>query len=71
MELANVHLITAYYNWNLIYADSDDDKFVDCAVASAADYLVSEDTHFNVLATVEFPRIHVIGLSEFIDLIQD
>jgi predicted nucleic acid-binding protein len=29
-----------YYNWNLIKADPDDNKFFDIAVAANADYLV-------------------------------
>ena len=30
----NVEWITKYYKWNLIVVDPDDNKFVDCAVAS-------------------------------------
>ena len=32
-----------HYNWTLIKADPDDDKFADCAVASSAYFLVSDD----------------------------
>lgn len=28
---SNVHYIIKYYRWNVIAADPDDDKFVDCA----------------------------------------
>lgn len=49
LHLPNRRLITRYFKWNLIVADPDDDKFVDCAVAAGADYLVSEDRHFQVL----------------------
>lgn len=51
--------------WWLITVDPDDNKFVDCAIAAGADYLVTEDRHFDVLAEVEFPPINVVGLDEF------
>ena len=37
-ELPNVQFTTVYYQWNLITADEDDNKFVDCAIAAAAEY---------------------------------
>jgi putative PIN family toxin of toxin-antitoxin system len=55
----NVQLVTRYYKWNLIAEDPDDNKFVDCAVAANAHYLVSEDKHFRVLKEIEFPRVIV------------
>jgi putative PIN family toxin of toxin-antitoxin system len=60
----NVLLITKYFKWNLIYADPDDNKFVDCAIASDAKYLVSNDKHFNVLKNITFPKINVITANE-------
>ncbi len=44
----DVVLITKYFFWRLITADPDDDKFVDCAVAANADFIVTNDRHFNV-----------------------
>ena len=61
----NVEWITKYYKWNLIDADPDDNKFVDCAVACDAKYLVSDDKHFRVLKQVEFPKVEVISAEEF------
>jgi len=40
--LPNIHLITPYFNWQLL-KDVDDNKFVDCAVAANADFIVSND----------------------------
>ncbi len=51
--------------WWLLTVDPDDNKFVDCAIAAGADYLVPEDRHFDVLAKIEFPQINIIGLNEF------
>lgn len=39
--------------------------FVDCAIASNADFIVSEDSHFNILKTIPFPHIVVKRLEEF------
>lgn len=66
LEMAsNVNWINRYYRWNLIEVDPDDNKFVDCAVAGRADFLVTEDKHFNVLKKVFFPKINIIGVDEF------
>ena len=57
--------VIPYYKWNLITADSDDNKFVDCALNAGADYIVTNDKHFNVLRDIEFPSIQVIDIDEF------
>lgn len=61
----NVNFITKYFRWNLIAADPDDNKFVDCAVSSNAKFLVTSDKHFNVLKNIKFPKIEVIGVDYF------
>ena len=66
----NVHLVNPFYHWQLIEADKDDNKFVDCAISSNADYIVTEDKHFNVLKGIEFPKVNVINISQFRDLLQ-
>lgn len=70
LERKNVRQISAYYKWNLITADPDDNKFVDCAVASNAKFIVTEDHHFNVLKTITFPVVNVINIEEFLTEIQ-
>ncbi|NIJ51381.1 putative toxin-antitoxin system toxin component, PIN family [Dyadobacter arcticus] len=69
--LPNVELITRYYQWKLVIADPDDDKFSDCAVAANADSLVTHDGHFNSLKNIMFPKITVIDLSTFENMISD
>ena len=49
-----------------ITADPDDNKFVDCAFAAGADYLVSEDSHFRVLHDTPFPQLNLVTLDEFL-----
>lgn len=68
-ELPNVHFITTYYKWQLIEADADDNKYTDCAIAGQAEWLVTEDKHFNILKQVSFPQINVIAIDEFAALL--
>ena len=60
-------LFTPYYNFELIQADPDDNKFVDCAIIANAKYIVTEDKHFDILKSCPFPRVEVIGLDEFVE----
>jgi putative PIN family toxin of toxin-antitoxin system len=63
-NLTNVEWITTYYQFYLLQ-DKDDNKFVDCAVAANADYLITHDKDFTVLKTIEFPKIEIIDTNEF------
>jgi len=61
----NVIKSDVYYNWALIGGDVDDNKFVDCAIAANADYIVTNDRHFDVLKEVDFPVVHVVDIHQF------
>jgi putative PIN family toxin of toxin-antitoxin system len=63
--LPNLEFIHKYYFWQLIPKDEDDEKFVDCAIAANADYLVTNDKHFSVLKRIEFPKVNVVNGTEF------
>jgi len=65
----NVVKVNNYYKWNLIAADSDDNKFVDCALNAGADYIVTNDKHFNILKTIAFPKVNVINIDTFKNLL--
>ena len=67
LNKTNVILVDPHFRMGLITADPDDNKFVDCAFAAGADYLVSEDKHFNMLSKVPFPQLNVVSLDEFIE----
>jgi uncharacterized protein len=54
-----------FFNFGLISEDADDNKFVDCAIASNAICLVLNDKHFQVLKTIDFPKVRVLELQEF------
>ncbi|MBR1550408.1 MAG: putative toxin-antitoxin system toxin component, PIN family [Bacteroidales bacterium] len=62
----NVQLIDPHFRLGLITDDPDDNKFVDCAFAAGADYLVSEDRHFNALHTTAFPKLNLVTLDQFL-----
>ena len=51
--------------------DKDDNKFADCAIAGNADYLVTNDSHFNVLKTIGFPKITIITIDEFLAILNN
>lgn len=59
--------ISPFYKFQAIIDDPDDNKFVDCAVAANARFLVTEDHHFNVLKNLDFPKVDLIGLDDFLE----
>ncbi|MCY7330673.1 MAG: putative toxin-antitoxin system toxin component, PIN family [Saprospiraceae bacterium] len=68
-EAPNVWHIHKYYFWNLITVDPDDNKFVDCAIAGAADFIVTDDRHFKVLKKIPFPKVEIISADDFVELL--
>ena len=67
--LDNVKKSDIHFHLNLISVDPDDNKFSDCTFAANAHYLVTDDSHFNVLKSVPFPAIHVIKLVQFKEIL--
>ena len=59
--------VDSYFRLQLIESDVDDNKFVDCAFAADATYIVSDDKHFDILANISFPQILVLKLKEFLN----
>ena len=69
LSKSNVEFVTPYYKMHLIQADEDDNKFVDCAFIAGASCIVSNDAHFKILNEINFPKIFVLKIKEFIDLL--
>ncbi|MBL7797151.1 MAG: putative toxin-antitoxin system toxin component, PIN family [Saprospiraceae bacterium] len=65
LTASNVILAEPFFKYGLIPQDPDDNKFSDLAIASNVDYLVTNDRHFQVLKTIEFPTVSVVSLAEF------
>ena len=53
-----------YYDMQLIESDPDDNIFANCAFESGS-ILVSHDAHFNVLHSLDFPKIELMSIAEF------
>ncbi len=70
LESEYVELINPYFRLQLIEADHDDDKFVDCAFAANATYIVSDDKHYDVLKEIDFLKLLILKLKEFLGLLQ-
>lgn len=66
LNLDNVVFIDTYFQFNLITSDPDDNKFVDCAIAANAKFIVTNDKHFNELDIVDFPKVEHITIGEFV-----
>ena len=66
VNLSTTTFQNTYVHFELLPADSDDNKFVDCAVASDAEYIVTNDKHFNPLKEIPWPKVEIIKITEFI-----
>ncbi|MGN8072060.1 putative toxin-antitoxin system toxin component, PIN family [Mucilaginibacter sp. 22184] len=70
VEAPQVIYQQVYYSWNLIEQDPDDNKFFDIAVAANADYLVTNDVHFNIVKNLDFPSVKIISADEFLNIVK-
>lgn len=71
VESENVEFIDPHFHVYAIFADPDDNKFVDCAFAANAAFIVSEDSHFEALKTLAFPKIMVLKLKAFLKFLEN
>lgn len=69
VESEFVEFIDPQFRFELITSDKDDNKFIDCAIAANATYIVSEDKHFDVLKEISFPKLLVVRLKEFLEFL--
>ena len=78
IDIADVKAITHYINLKaeivqprqkirVIKDDPSDDKFVECAAAAKADFIVSGDKHLLTLGA--FGDIKIVSVSEFLETI--
>jgi uncharacterized protein len=71
LQLLPLQNVTKHYFFRLIPQDQDDEKFVDCAIAAGATYIVTNDKHFNVLKKINFPVVKVVNETEFKALFEE
>jgi|TARA_R100000789_G_C2965793_1_gene139297 putative PIN family toxin of toxin-antitoxin system len=65
LNLPNSTESKIFYQWGLITKDPDDNKFVDLAISGNADFIVTNDKHFDILKTLDFPKVKSITINEF------
>ena len=65
-----VEFVSPYYRFELIKQDPDDNKFVDCAIAASARYIVTNDHHYDVLKEIPFPHVDIISIADFIQQLE-
>ncbi len=65
-----VEFITPFYHFELIKQDPDDNKFVDCAISANARFIVTNDHHYNILNDIDFPKVDVISIDDFMALMK-
>ena len=70
LNLSNLDKVEVYFEWKLIDQDADDNKYTDAAIVGAADFIVSNDQHFKILKSIDFPKVNVIGIEEFLSMVQ-
>jgi len=68
-EAVNTVFKNVYYNWNVVNADPDDNEFLDAAIAGNAEYIVTNDAHFNAAKKMNFPKVNIISANEFLSLL--
>lgn len=66
LNLDNVVFIQTYFKFDYITSDPDDNKFVNCAIAANASFIVTNDNHFNELDSIDFPKVNHIKIDEFV-----
>lgn len=71
VESEYVDFIDPQFHLDLIKADKDDNKFVDCAFAANAALIVSDDSHFDVLKDITFPHLLVLKLRDFLGMLKN
>ena len=62
----NLVRVSPTWHFNLISADPDDNKFVDCAVCGQAEFLISNDRHYNILKSIFFPQLNIVKIQDFV-----
>ncbi len=70
MSSPDVEKVEIYFKWSIISKDADDNKFVDCALNGQANFLVTDDKHYNILKKIGFPPIKIIRTPAFLEKVK-
>ena len=69
LNLGNLNKVEVYFEWKLINQDPDDNKYADAAIVGGADFIVTNDLHFQTLKSIDFPKVNIVSIEEFLELI--
>ena len=69
VTLTTTTMQNTYVHFELLPGDVDDNKFVDCAIASSAELIVTNDKDFNPLKSIEWPKVEIMTIQNFIAII--
>ncbi len=69
LNLDNLKKVEIYFEWKLISKDPDDNKYVDAAIVGGADFIVTNDRHFNILIDIPFPKVNIIDIDNFLKIV--
>ena len=70
IRATNIDFATVFFNFDMVRADKDDNKFADVFIASNADLIVSNDNKLLALNNSAFPPFQVLRLQEFSSLLK-
>ena len=62
--MPNTIRVEKYFSFGLPTHDPDDQKFLDCAIACGASYLVTEDKHFNEIKNKDLFIVKIVSPHE-------
>ena len=68
MILENSLLVEPEEKIEIVKDDSDDNKFVEAAIAGKADYIITQDNH--LLKIKEFRGIKILTPKQFLDILK-
>ena len=66
LKAPNTRRLDPHFRFRLIEKDPDDNKFVDCAVAADAEYIVTNDKHIEILKDIPWPKLLILRIDEFL-----
>ena len=67
--LSTTTMQNTYVHFELLPGDVDDNKFVDCAIASSAELIVTNDKDFNPLKSIPWPKVEIMRIEQFMEII--
>ena len=55
--------VSPHFQFHVIGTDEDDNAFTDCAIAAEADFVITEDKHFDALANAGYKPLPIHPLA--------